>query len=216
MKVLLMSITWACTTATGGNRTVSIDDNASPQKIIGGFPVAAGTYPFYAQFLSTGGSFYCGSSLVSPEFILTAAHCTEGETPSSIKFKIGALCNDANNCGQYSESKTVKQIFNHPQYNSNTMVNDFALVQLTSRSAIQPVSMDTGNISPNYVQGKRNLYTTGTLFISLVLSASSGVYLYDSHTFLVDAFIRIRRHEHWAAFQSAPSGRVGLRHSSHL
>jgi hypothetical protein len=29
---------------------------------------------------------------------------------------------------------------------------------------IHPVTLDHGDISTNYVQGKRNLYTTGTFF----------------------------------------------------
>jgi secreted trypsin-like serine protease len=164
MKFLLVCLIVACVRSTNYNETVYTDDALPVQKIIGGFPVAAGTYPFYAKMLTSGGSFFCGSSLVSPEFILTAAHCTEGRTSGSIKFLIGALCNASGNCGQYSELKNAWQIYNHPQYDTNTLVNDFALVRLASRSTIQPIVMDDGTISPSYTQGKRNLYVTGKNF----------------------------------------------------
>jgi secreted trypsin-like serine protease len=172
MKLLLLSLLWTCTHAhpKGSNKTVSTDDIQPTQKIIGGFPVSAGTYPYYAKMSiqSTQGTFLCGSSLVSPEFVLTAAHCT---TPSksirSIQIHIGLLCKDSGNCGQYSEVKNSKKIFTHPQYNKRTIENDFSLVQLTSRSTIQPIVLDSGNLSPSYTEGKRNLYATGTYFLVL-------------------------------------------------
>jgi secreted trypsin-like serine protease len=169
MKFLLVCLTVACVRSTNYNETVSTDestDDVPPvQKIIGGFPVAAGTYPFYAMMQTFSGSFFCGSSLVTPEFILTAAHCVNGRTSSSIKFLIGALCPyESGNCGQYGELKYAWQIYKHPQYNASTDDHDFALVRLTSRSTIQPIAMDNGTISPGYTDEKRNLYVTGTHF----------------------------------------------------
>jgi secreted trypsin-like serine protease len=152
---------------TTGNKTISADDVPPVQKIIGGFPVAAGTYPFFAMMLNSSNYFKCGGSLVSPEFLLTAAQCIDGRTSSSIQFLIGALCPyESGNCGQYSEMKNAKLIYKHPQYNSSTFDYDFALVQLTSRSTIQPVAMDNGTVSPSYTEGKRNLFATGTFFSS--------------------------------------------------
>jgi secreted trypsin-like serine protease len=152
--------------STIGNETVSIRGVGTSPKIIGGSPVAAGTYPFYARLSisSTGGSTgLCGASLVSPEFLLTAAHCTVDAT--SVESVIGALCDDKDNCGQFSESMEsgTAQIFNHPQFNADTYNNDFALIKLPRRSKIEPLAMDSGNISPNYVVKKRNLFVTGRL-----------------------------------------------------
>lgn len=141
--------------------------------IIGGFPAVNGSYPYFALALRPDGHFICGGTLVSNEFILTAAHCAIGPF-SLVRFFIGALClSRSDNCGQYSEYKDVKLIFVHPNYNSTTNANDFAVVQLTSRSPIPPVRLDQGYASTNYTLGKRNLFTAGFGRIS---TTNAGLY----------------------------------------
>jgi hypothetical protein len=62
-------------------------------KIVGGAAVASiKSYPFIAslQWVGTGAHF-CGGSVVSSRFILTAAHCMVGKEPSFVQVVIGRL-----------------------------------------------------------------------------------------------------------------------------
>jgi secreted trypsin-like serine protease len=85
---------------------------------------------------------------VSPEYVLTAAHCINNNFRAYGGYEIGAYCSQTDNCGQNEESFDVRQIIVHPDYNRTELLdNDFALVRLSGISTITPVNMDGDGVS---------------------------------------------------------------------
>jgi secreted trypsin-like serine protease len=86
----------------------------------------------------------------SASLFLSPAHC---EPVVSGLVTIGALCTGSgsiNNCGQNLEVLSVKDYIIHPDFNDDTLDNDFLLVRLDGQSSITPVAIDDGSYSPNY------------------------------------------------------------------
>ena len=81
-------------------------------KIVGGVPATAGLYPWFA--LATYSSLFgysfggCGGTLITHEYVLSAAHCFASEDASQNAgdgFEVGTLCqNDFSNCDQVCSS----------------------------------------------------------------------------------------------------------------
>jgi len=95
---------------------------------------------------------------VNNNWVITAGHCVYGNTntPQNFGVKAGVhdqTCNTANCATQVN----VAQIYLHPGYNPNTLVNDIALIRLstplTYGTTIQPVCLPNADasvtVSPN-------------------------------------------------------------------
>ncbi|KAE8621388.1 hypothetical protein XENTR_v10004809 [Xenopus tropicalis] len=101
-------------------------------RIVGGTPALVGDWPWQAQLLKLVGTstYLCGGSIITPYWIVTAAHCVYGSTstPSIFKVFAGTL-----SIQSYSSSgRLVERALVHPNYTSNTQNYDVALLKLTA------------------------------------------------------------------------------------
>lgn len=133
--------------------TVSSDESGQQElNIINGMAASTSSYPWMA-FLANADGQYCGASLISSTWVLTAAHCFLNEAENAVDTVTGAesvvVLNSDTVTPRASDSidAAIASIQVHPSYNPDRETSpnsddfDIALVELTEAVSFTPVQL---------------------------------------------------------------------------
>jgi secreted trypsin-like serine protease len=107
------------TVQCGGSFSQRAIQTTAMPRIIGGSFAQLGDWPWMTYVAG------CGGMLIHPQWVLTAAHCSN-------VVGITVICGlvDLYNPGDQAQSSRVIQVINHPLYNRLTLTSDICLLQL--------------------------------------------------------------------------------------
>ncbi|KAF0702447.1 hypothetical protein AaE_015919 [Aphanomyces astaci] len=113
------------------------------EEIVGGVETAVGQHLYVSGFRrNERGATSCGSSLIAPNVVLTAAHCT-GRGRKFVS--IGSHYKSGTKDG---ERIKVKQFIKHPKYHAKSFTYDFAILILERPSKFPPVQVSFDTVAP--------------------------------------------------------------------
>jgi trypsin len=138
--------------------------------VVGGNDASPGEYPYIAHIVIDG-SFQCTGTLVTPVYVITAAHCSSlapggianmpiGQPGQLIELSIGAYQTPSSSLlGDYQsdgEKHVAKNVFVNPGWAGlGSVSHDAAIIELDSPSSKPPVKIASA--------AERSLWTAGTL-----------------------------------------------------
>jgi len=153
------------TTTAAPSATCSCGQKGTANRIVGGEATEANEYPWQVALVSSNGRRpFCGGTLISSQHVLTAAHCTAGSSASNIAVLVGEHRIDDNSFSRVP----VSAITDHPDYNSNTLDNDYSILTLSS-----PVSTSQ-IVSPACLPAGTSDYAGRTVTVSGWGTTTSG------------------------------------------
>lgn len=123
--------------------TFSTVGGGATGKIVGGELVAElGKYPFFSI---TFNSFVCGSFLVWPDVLVSAAHCVAAfDTTDSVAQIGGTIVRPSN----APELRSIPGYTQHPQFQLSLFRNDIMVLYLNATSNAPVVALNTNNDLP--------------------------------------------------------------------
>ncbi|XP_073502340.1 transmembrane protease serine 9-like [Phyllobates terribilis] len=122
--------------------TTSVDGHQMMSRVVGGQNADPGEWPWQVS-LKYAASIVCGGALISPTWVVSAAHCVDYRNVSEFTVILGVL--NLTGASPTKVSVAVKQIIIHPIFEGDGTSGDMALLQLASpatyNSYIQPVTL---------------------------------------------------------------------------
>uniref|UniRef100_A0A803W0L9 Acrosin n=1 Tax=Ficedula albicollis TaxID=59894 RepID=A0A803W0L9_FICAL len=144
---------WNTCGGSCGIRPLTSDDEQGRTRVVGGKGAEAGAWPWLVSIQDpsvSGTGHLCGGSLISVQWVLTAAHCfTESRDISTMRLLIGAT--QLTEPGPGAEVRRIKRLLIHEEYSSADQSNDIALLELNKpvqcSPYIQTVCVPNGTLS---------------------------------------------------------------------
>lgn len=121
---------------------------AGHTEIVGGTDAIKNEFPFLVSIQSVKeGGHYCGGSLVSDNWVLTAAHCVYTDQKEDLSVVLGLHNQDDRSD---TEVFSVEDVIVHPKYNNQDLEFDIALIKMSGHSKLVPVQMNDKelNVTP--------------------------------------------------------------------
>ncbi|XP_046967952.1 brachyurin-like [Vanessa cardui] len=161
---------------------VLANQNNVKDRIVGGVISPPNAYPYLAglliTFFNNPGTSACGSSLISADRLITAAHCWDA--PGSLFVRQFVVVLGSQFLFSGGTRIPTSNVVLHPGYNAQFYTNDIAIIYLPYRvsfsTTIQPIALPhnnlwdsfTGEIATAIGYGKTNDAQTGVSVNSLV------------------------------------------------
>ncbi|RDI27604.1 S1 family peptidase [Lentzea flaviverrucosa] len=118
-------------------------------QIVGGTRASTSTYPWVVYLATSSGFQYCGGTLVAPDKVVTAAHCTVGDSASAVRVVAGR--DDKNSTA--GTVARVTRIWIHPSYRDVTRGYDVSVLTLDRNLSQTPIPFATSADSALYTAG---------------------------------------------------------------
>ncbi|XP_020810324.1 trypsin [Drosophila serrata] len=96
-------------------------------RIVNGDAAEIETHPYQVSIQTTKGSHFCGGSLVDDDTVVTAAHCMQSYGADELQVRLGSKSRSSG-----GEVVSVRAFKFHEGYNSKLMINDVAIIKLST------------------------------------------------------------------------------------
>ncbi|XP_069821368.1 chymotrypsinogen A-like [Dendropsophus ebraccatus] len=117
-------------------------------RVVNGEDAVSGSWPWQVSVQTNTGAHYCGGSLISDLWVVTAAHC---EVRTSDRVVLGEF--DLSSSAEPIQTKSIARVFTHPNYSSLTY--DITLLKLSSPATI------TARVSPVCIAASADVFSAG-------------------------------------------------------
>ncbi|XP_054160465.1 mite allergen Der f 3-like [Oppia nitens] len=156
-SIVLIETTFGFELTTNGSSFVmKLQTNRELQPlIVGGEDAIDGEFPYHVSFQRVS-SHICGASIISPQWLVTAAHCIQGWTANVFSIRYNSIFHEMG-----GHVVQVLEVVTHPAYSEATFDNDIALIK-----TITPIDFSTTNAKPIALP-KQNSDITATEMVTI-------------------------------------------------